>query len=110
MQAAAFAAGICRKTAYNWRNSDPKFAASWDLALEDIIDKVESTVFDKALMPGKDQLSAAQFILRGWRPEKYAIKQINHNINEDAEERIAGKDRDEAATVIIERLERLVKK
>jgi len=39
--AAAEAAGVERKTAYNWRDADEDFAAAWDDAIEQAADLIE---------------------------------------------------------------------
>jgi hypothetical protein len=46
---AAKAAGISRWTAYRWRQEDLDFAARWDQALENAVDVVENTLYQKAV-------------------------------------------------------------
>lgn len=41
VSAACAAAGISRQTAYQWRDSDPVFAAEWDAKLEEGLDELE---------------------------------------------------------------------
>jgi len=47
---AAAAAGIGRRTAYDWRDKDPDFAAAWDVAYEVGTDNLE----DEATRRGRD--------------------------------------------------------
>ena len=46
---AAQTAGISRQTAYCWRQEDYQFAALWDEAHENAVDRVESVLYQKAL-------------------------------------------------------------
>lgn len=68
-------AGIGRRTAYTWRKLDPEFARQWDEALEDSIDALEKSLYERALV--KDTL-AAIFLLKGAKPEKYRER---HEVN-----------------------------
>ena len=61
---AAQAAGISRQTAYRWREDDPQFADLWDEAIENAVDAVENTVYQRAL--GGDTI-AAIFYLKAQR-------------------------------------------
>jgi hypothetical protein len=46
---AAKAAGISRWTAYRWRQEDPEFDSHWDQALENAVDVVENSLYQKAV-------------------------------------------------------------
>ncbi|HEU4835121.1 MAG TPA: hypothetical protein VFS90_11920 [Pyrinomonadaceae bacterium] len=46
---AAKAAGISRWTAYRWRKEDPEFDSRWDEALENAVDVVENSLYQKAV-------------------------------------------------------------
>ena len=46
---AAKAAGISRLTAYRWRKEDLDFADQWDEALENAVDVVENSLYQKAV-------------------------------------------------------------
>ena len=46
---AAKAAGISRWTAYRWRQEDLEFADQWDEALENAVDVVENSLYQKAV-------------------------------------------------------------
>jgi hypothetical protein len=61
---AAKFAGICRMTAYRWRKDDDEFAKSWDSALEDAIDTVETSLYERALA---GDTTATIFFLKGNR-------------------------------------------
>lgn len=49
VSAAVQIAGICRKTAYNWKESDAEFAQKWHEVEEAFFDKLETTMYAKAL-------------------------------------------------------------
>ena len=68
-------AGIGRRTAYTWRKQDEEFSRQWDEALEDSIDALEKSLYERALV--KDTL-AAIFLLKGAKPEKYRER---HEVN-----------------------------
>ena len=57
-----------RRTVYDLRERDPEFAAAWDSALFESVDRCEEKAFDMA-WKGDSQL--LQFILKAHRPEKY---------------------------------------
>ncbi|MGV0954251.1 MAG: terminase [Fluviibacter sp.] len=46
---AAAAAGICRQTAYNWRETDKKFAEAWDDAIEAGTQEMEAEAIRRAV-------------------------------------------------------------
>lgn len=46
---AASAASICRKTAYNWRESDKEFAEAWDDAIEAGTQEMEAEAIRRAV-------------------------------------------------------------
>lgn len=66
--AAAKASGICRRTAYSWRESDKTFAEAWDDALEIGTEKLETEATRRAL-EGSDTLLI--FLLKARRPKIY---------------------------------------
>lgn len=66
--AASKAAGVCRKTAYNWRDSDKEFAEAWDDAIEVGTEKLETEATRRAL-DGSDTLLI--FLLKARRPKVY---------------------------------------
>jgi hypothetical protein len=61
---AAKIAGICRMTAYRWRLADADFARQWDAAIEDAVDIVETSLYERALA---GDTTATIFFLKGNR-------------------------------------------
>jgi hypothetical protein len=79
VSAAARKAGVSRATVHKWRQ-DPAFDEAYTEALEEAIDRLEYTVYQRAL-DGDTQAAIA--ILRAARPEKYrpeAIQQVNQTL------------------------------
>lgn len=62
------AAGISRRTAYDHRERDSDFAATWDDALNQSLDVLEHEIYQRAL---KDDAQLAMFILKAHRPSVY---------------------------------------
>lgn len=92
MRAAAKAADVDRTTAYAHRNSDPKFAAAWDVALEDACDDLEGEarrrgfkgtskpVYQNGKLVGTVQEYSdvlLMFLLKANRPERF---RDNHHV------------------------------
>jgi hypothetical protein len=92
---AARAAGIGRRTAYEWREKDAKFAEGWDDAEEEAADKLEREAWRRAV-EGIDKPVVHQgvitatykeysdrmleILLKGHRPEKYVERnKIEHS-------------------------------
>lgn len=87
IRAAAEAAGIARRTHYNWIESDPEYAGAFEEAREDAADVLEAAAWKRAVvgveeptgwyqgMPGgtvrKYSDTLLIFLLKGMRPEKY---------------------------------------
>ena len=86
VSAACRKAGIRRRTAYNWRNTDPRFAREWDDALEDGIDAMEAELHrrafegvEKPVWHKGEQVGTvrhysdglAMFLLKAHRPARY---------------------------------------
>ena len=92
---AATAAGVPRRTAYEWRSADATFAAAWDDAIDVAADTMEREAFRRAVegveepvygRVGKDSDGEIGritkysdtlliFLLKGARPEKYRERQ-----------------------------------
>lgn len=62
------AAGIARKTAYQWRKEDEAFRLAWEDAWQDGADALELVLIKRGI--AKDNV-ALFFILKGIRPEVY---------------------------------------
>ncbi len=86
VSAACRKAGIRRRTAYNWRNADPRFAREWDDALDDGIDLLEAELHrrafegvEKPVWHKGEQVGTvrhysdalAMFLLKAHRPARY---------------------------------------
>jgi hypothetical protein len=65
---AARCAGIGRRTAYDWREADPAFAADWDSAEQEAVDALELVARERAI-DGSDRMM--EILLKAHRPEKY---------------------------------------
>jgi hypothetical protein len=69
--AAARKARVTRQTLHNWRKADPGFAERCEQARADGFDAVEDALITRAV---KDDTTAAIFMLKSWRPERYGDK------------------------------------
>lgn len=84
---AAKAAGVSRWTAYRWRKEDPEFDSRWDEALENAVDVVENSLYQKAV---NGDTICMIFYLKAHRP-KYRDR-LNIDIEQvrgEIEEKIA---------------------
>lgn len=68
MAAAAKAAGIERNSVYWARAHSPEFAAEWELALADAVDRLEAEAWKRALSISDTLLI---FLLKAHRPALY---------------------------------------
>ena len=73
--AAARAAGVGRRTVYDWRDRDPAFAAGWDESWDIGTDYLEDLAL-KAAEQGSERLLLA--LLKARRPERYARTVVEH--------------------------------
>tara|TARA_A100001037_G_scaffold255092_1_gene240513 strand:- start:6435 stop:6836 length:402 start_codon:yes stop_codon:yes gene_type:complete len=79
-------AGIPRRTAYDWRETDPAFAARWDAALNEGIDLLEAELHKRAFKGVERPVyykgecvgawtyysdALAMFLMRAHCPERY---------------------------------------
>jgi hypothetical protein len=62
------AAGLPRRTVYNWREKWSTFRDGWDIALEDACDTLEAEAWERA-KESSDRL--LMFLLKAHRPDKY---------------------------------------
>ncbi len=76
VQAAAKAAHIDRRTAYTWRDTDPKFRQAWIDTEDDVADSIEETMVEKGR---EGSFLHGIAILRARRPALY-----RDNYNESA--------------------------
>jgi hypothetical protein len=70
---AARSAGIGRRTAYDWRDADPDFAAAWQEAEDEAVDKLEQVARDRAI-DGSDRMM--EILLKAHRPDKYVERRL----------------------------------
>lgn len=83
---ACAAAGIPRRTVYDWRDADAAFAAAWEGALDEAADTMEREAFrravegvEKPVFQGGEEVGRIRdysdtlliFLLKAARPEKY---------------------------------------
>lgn len=92
---AAAAAGWGRRTAYDYKAKSEEFAAEWDSAFQEGLDRLEASLFrravhgvEKPVYQGGELVgtvkeysdTAAIFLLKGGRPEKYRERvDLNNN-------------------------------
>jgi hypothetical protein len=61
-------ARIVKSSLWTWRRDDPAFAARCEAAREDGIDALEDALMERGT---KDDTTAAIFLLKSWRRERY---------------------------------------
>jgi hypothetical protein len=92
------AAEIGRRSAYDWREADPSFAAAWDEAEEVAADKLEKVAWDRATTGLSDRM--LEILLKAHRPKYRDSQRLEHtgkdggpietaDVTQDAE-RVAG--------------------
>lgn len=69
VQQACMAAGVPRRTVYNWRDKWATFRQEWEDALEDACDGLEDVAWQRALRDRSDRM--IMFLLKAHRPQKY---------------------------------------
>jgi hypothetical protein len=74
--ASARAAGVGRRTAYDWRDRDPQFSARWDEAFDEGTDRLEDLAL-RGAEQGSERLLLA--LLKARRPERFQRVQIEHS-------------------------------
>jgi transposase-like protein len=87
----AKAAGVCRATAYRWRDKVPDFALAWDQAIEESVDALELEARRRAIEGAEKpifyrgvKIATVQepsdmllmFLLNGNRPQKYKRQRV----------------------------------
>ncbi len=90
---ACIAAGVARRTVYDWRKQDPEFAAAWDGSVEEATDRMEQEMwrrgiegFDRPIIYRGEITgqytdysdSLLQTLVRGNRPGKYR-ERVEHS-------------------------------
>jgi hypothetical protein len=69
------AAGIGRRSAYDWREDDEAFAAEWTDAVEAAVDKLEKVAWERATGADKSD-RMLEILLKAHRPNKYVEKRL----------------------------------
>jgi hypothetical protein len=108
-------AGVPRRTAYDWRDADPAFAAAWDTALDEAADVMEREAHRRAVDGTEEPVFGSMgqglgsgevgritkysdtlliFLLKAARPEKYRERQQIEHTGEIAQKVYAGFDPD----------------
>ena len=78
IRASAKAAGVPRRTAYNWRERFVTFRNEWDDAMEDACDILEETAWKRAVKESSDRL--LMFLLKAHRPDRFKERsQVEHS-------------------------------
>jgi transposase-like protein len=71
------AAGVPRTTAYRWRDKWSTFAAEWDEAKEDAVDKLDAEAWRRATEEASDRL--LMFLLKAHKPSVYnPVQRLQH--------------------------------
>lgn len=78
---AAKAAGISRKTLYNWRDANPDFAEALEDVDEGVTDLVESSALRKAIREGDTTMQI--FLLKTRRRDIYGDRQTLEHTGKD---------------------------
>lgn len=74
---AARAAGMGRRSAYDWREDDADFAAAWDDAIEAAADKLEQVAFERAKAGTSDRM--LEILLKAHRPQFREKQRLEHS-------------------------------
>jgi hypothetical protein len=69
VRASCRAAGIDRSTAIKARQRDASFAAAWEEAVQDAVDTLTATAWQRAMTGGSDRL--LEVLLRAYAPEQF---------------------------------------
>lgn len=80
---AADVAGITRRAAYKARTEHADFAADWDEALEEVVDRIEAISMHQALDPDPKNTVMRIFMLKSRRPEVYKETVQNELVGKD---------------------------
>lgn len=81
LKAAAHAVGVSRRTAYNWKNNDPKMAKAIEYIRQEGVAEIEDCLFDNAK---RGNVTAQIFILTNLMPQKYRhVSKIDVNKTEN---------------------------
>jgi hypothetical protein len=77
---AASAAGMGRRTAYQWRATDHEFAAAWDLAVESGTDLLEDVAWQRAVKGNAEPVVSMGKVVYGKDGEPLTVHKTSDNI------------------------------
>jgi hypothetical protein len=98
---AARAAGVGRRTVYDWRDADPAFAAAWDEAEEEAVDALEAAARKRA-MESSDRLM--EILLKAHRPAKYMDRSKTEITGKAGADLIPARTDEESRNMLADRL------
>jgi hypothetical protein len=76
----ASAAGIGRRTAYQWRAADLEFAQAWDLAVESGTDLLEDVAWQRAVRGNEEPIVSMGKVVYGKDGEPLTVHKTSDNI------------------------------
>lgn len=94
------AAGVGRRTVYDWRDADPVFAAAWDEAEEEAVDALEAAARQRA-MTTSDRLM--EILLKAHRPDKYVERSKTELTGANGKDLIPARSEDEERNMLADR-------
>lgn len=68
------AAAIGRTLAYQWKREDPEFAQQWEDAIENAVDNLEQSAWQRAQRQKDPSDTLLIFLLKGYRSERFKDK------------------------------------
>jgi hypothetical protein len=77
---AASAAGVGRRTVYDWRKADPEFAQAWDLAVESGTDLLEDVAWQRAVRGNEEPIVSMGKVVYGKDGEPLTVHKTSDNI------------------------------
>jgi hypothetical protein len=105
VRASCRAAGIDRSTAIKARQRDAAFAAAWEEAVQDALDTLTATAWQRATTGGSDRL--LEVLLRAYLPEQFGDRlrvDVTSEARRIARELGATPEEEEAAVAEAERI------
>jgi hypothetical protein len=105
IRASCRAAGIDRSTATKARQRDASFAAAWEEAVQDAVDTLTATAWQRATTGGSDRL--LEVLLRAYAPEQFGDRlrvDVTSEARRIARELGATPEEEEAAVAEAERI------
>jgi hypothetical protein len=97
----ARAAGVARRTVYDWREADPVFAVAWDEAEEEAVDALEAAARQRA-MTTSDRLM--EILLKAHRPDKYVERSKTELTGANGKDLIPARSEDESRNMLADRI------